>query len=87
MVGQVLGGNLSDWCRCGRRPLPVWLALDAGAKWLFLLAALSPLLIAYGVWERRRLGSAPDKRDGASGLETNAPSQIVPVLTGGLFPA
>ena len=45
-------------------PLLVWLALDTGATWLFLLAALCPLLIAYGVWERRRLGSAPDKRDG-----------------------
>ena len=45
-------------------PLLVWLALETGATWLLLLAALCPLLIAYGVRQRRRLGSAPDKQDG-----------------------
>ena len=45
-------------------PLLVWLALDTGAAWLLLLAGLCPLIIAYGVWERRRLSSAPDKRGG-----------------------
>ena len=44
-------------------PLLVWIALDTGATWLLLLAALCPLLIAFGVWQRRRLGSAPDQRD------------------------
>ena len=44
--------------------LLLWSAVDMAAPWLCLLAALCSLLVAYGVSNLRRLGSAPDKRDG-----------------------
>jgi len=41
-----------------------WLAVDKGDPWLFVLAALSPLVAVWGLWYLRRLGPAPKKRDG-----------------------
>ena len=45
-------------------PLLVWIAIDTARSWLFLLAALCALVVAYAVWDLRHLGPAPSKRDG-----------------------
>jgi hypothetical protein len=44
-------------------PLLAWIAFDTGPVWLVLLAALCPLLVVYGIWALRRLGTPPKTTD------------------------